>query len=79
MQKPEMAATELRRCVVDLGLAGVQIGTHINEWNLDAPELYPVWEVRNSDFSLRRALSRTFCWLRPDPKNYLFIYRRLKE
>lgn len=27
------------------GFVGVQIGSHINDWNLDAPELYPVWKV----------------------------------
>ena len=25
------------------GFPGVQIGSHINEWNLDAPELLPVF------------------------------------
>ena len=44
MNAPELAVDELRRCVQDLGLAGVQIGTHINEWNLDAPELFPIFE-----------------------------------
>ena len=45
MQSPELAVQELRRCVTELGMAGVQIGSHINEWNLDAPELYPFWEA----------------------------------
>lgn len=44
MQSPDLAVKELRRCVEDLGLAGVQIGSHVNEWNLDAPELFPVFE-----------------------------------
>jgi aminocarboxymuconate-semialdehyde decarboxylase len=26
-----------------LGLAGVQIGSHVNAWNLDQPELFPVF------------------------------------
>eukprot|EP00128_Syssomonas_multiformis_P010458 Colp12_sorted_trinity150504_noHs@9024 len=43
MQAPELAVKELRRCVTDLGLAGVQIGSHVNEWNLDAPELRPIF------------------------------------
>eukprot|EP01116_Phalansterium_solitarium_P017392 TRINITY_DN4271_c0_g1_i1.p1 TRINITY_DN4271_c0_g1~~TRINITY_DN4271_c0_g1_i1.p1 ORF type:complete len:340 (-),score=88.31 TRINITY_DN4271_c0_g1_i1:432-1451(-) len=43
MQAPELAVKELRRCVQDLGLAGVQIGSHVNDWNLDAPELFPVF------------------------------------
>ena len=45
MQSPELAVKELERCVNDIGLAGVQIGTHINEWNLDAPELFPIFQA----------------------------------
>jgi len=41
LQDPERAIAELDRCVGDLGLRGVQIGTHVNHWNLDAPELFP--------------------------------------
>jgi aminocarboxymuconate-semialdehyde decarboxylase len=44
MQSPELAMRELERCVKDLGLAGVQIGTHVNDHNLDAPELFPVFQ-----------------------------------
>jgi len=44
MQAPKLAVQELKRCITDLGLAGVMIGTHINEWNLDEPELFPVFE-----------------------------------
>lgn len=43
MQSPALAIQELRRCVLDLGMPGVQIGTHVNDWNLDAPELEPFW------------------------------------
>ena len=39
MQAPDLAIQELERCVKDFGLAGVQIGSHINDWNLNAPEL----------------------------------------
>ena len=31
----------------ELGFPGVEIGSHINEWNLDAPELEPVFAVSN--------------------------------
>lgn len=44
MQAPELACEELRRCVNDLGLRGVQIGTHIEGWNLDDQRLYPIYE-----------------------------------
>jgi aminocarboxymuconate-semialdehyde decarboxylase len=43
MQEPELAVAELERCVRELGLAGVQIGTHVGPWNLDAEELFPVF------------------------------------
>lgn len=45
MQAPDLAVRELERCVKELGLAGVQIGSHVNEWNLDQPELFPVFEA----------------------------------
>ena len=41
LQVPDLAIRELERCVEQLGLRGVQIGTHVGEWNLDAPELFP--------------------------------------
>ena len=44
MQSPDLAIQELRRCK-EIGLKGIQIGTHINDWNLDAPELFPVFEA----------------------------------
>lgn len=40
LQSPRLAIQEMERCVEQLGLSGVQIGSHVNEWNLDAPELF---------------------------------------
>ncbi|MET0331347.1 MAG: amidohydrolase family protein [Dyella sp.] len=45
LQSPELAIRELERCIDELGLAGVQIGSHCNDWNLDAPELFPFFEA----------------------------------
>lgn len=45
MQAPDLACAELERCVRDLGLRGVQIGTHIEKWNLSEPALFPVFET----------------------------------
>ncbi|XP_052804180.1 2-amino-3-carboxymuconate-6-semialdehyde decarboxylase-like isoform X2 [Mya arenaria] len=43
MQAPELAIKELIRCKKELGFPGVQIGSHVNDWNLDAEELRPVF------------------------------------
>lgn len=43
MQSTELAIQELTRCVKQLGLSGIQIGTHINEMNLNAPQLFDVF------------------------------------
>ncbi len=45
MQDPDMAIKEMERCVKDLGLAGVEIGTHVNDWNLDNENLFPIFEA----------------------------------
>ena len=45
MQAPDLAIKEMERCVNELGLMGVEIGTHINEWNLDDPNLFPIFEA----------------------------------
>lgn len=45
MQAPERAVRELERCMKELGLAGIQIGSHINDWNLDRPEVFAVFEA----------------------------------
>ncbi|RHZ80595.1 hypothetical protein Glove_134g61 [Diversispora epigaea] len=45
MQSPDLAVQELKRCINELGLFGVQIGSHVNDWNLDAPDLNPFWKA----------------------------------
>ena len=54
LQDPDLAASELERCVHELGLCGAQIGTHvdanpnsgrIDTLNLDDASLQPVWSA----------------------------------
>ncbi len=45
LQDTELAIQELERCINELGLAGIEIGTHVNDWNLDSPEIFPVLEA----------------------------------
>src|SRR5690606_3458665 len=45
LQSPTLAIQEMERCIDQLGLQGVQIGSHCEAWNLDAPELFPFFEA----------------------------------
>ncbi|MCA9279123.1 MAG: amidohydrolase [Phycisphaeraceae bacterium] len=50
MQDPQLACKELERCINDLGLVGIEIGSHIEQprsadWNLSEPALLPVFET----------------------------------
>jgi aminocarboxymuconate-semialdehyde decarboxylase len=45
LQDPDRSIKELERCVKDLGFKGVQIGSHVNDWNLCEPALFPVFEA----------------------------------
>jgi aminocarboxymuconate-semialdehyde decarboxylase len=44
MQAPELAIKEIERCK-KIGLIGVEIGTHINKWNLDDENLLPIFQA----------------------------------
>jgi len=44
MQAPELAIKELERCK-KIGLAGVQIGSHVNDWNLNDGNLFPIFKA----------------------------------
>lgn len=45
LQDPQLAIQEMERCIKELGLAGIEIGSHVNDWNLNAPELFPFFEA----------------------------------
>ena len=45
MQDSSLAVKELERCVKELGMPGIQIGTNINDINLSEPQFFPVWEA----------------------------------
>jgi aminocarboxymuconate-semialdehyde decarboxylase len=44
LQSPGLAVKELERCM-KIGLRGIQIGSHVNDWNLNEPALFPVFEA----------------------------------
>ncbi len=52
LQAPDLAITELERCIKDLGLAGIQIGSHVNGadayWNLGDSPLHDVFAAAES-------------------------------
>jgi len=45
MQDTRLAIAELERCMGDLGLAGIQIGSNVAGANLDSLELFPIFEA----------------------------------
>jgi len=45
MQDAGLAVRELERCTGSLGLAGVQIGSHVNGWNLDDTRIFPILQA----------------------------------
>jgi len=48
MQSPQLAVRELERCMRELNLAGVEIGTHVNSWELNEPEVFDVLQAAES-------------------------------
>ena len=44
MQSPPLAIKELERCK-NIGLRGVQIGSHVNDWNLNDENIFPIFEA----------------------------------
>lgn len=45
LQTPKLAIEELERCMGELGLQGIIIGSQINEWSLHSEALLPFWEA----------------------------------
>ena len=45
MQDAGLAIKELERCVKDIGLVGVQLGSNVNGMNLDHEVLFPIFEA----------------------------------
>jgi aminocarboxymuconate-semialdehyde decarboxylase len=45
MQSPKLAIRELERCMKELGMAGIQIGTNVNQLNLDDPKFFEVFQA----------------------------------
>lgn len=44
LQDPKLSVGEVERCM-KIGFKGFQIGSHINDWNLSDPALYPFYEA----------------------------------
>jgi aminocarboxymuconate-semialdehyde decarboxylase len=44
MQDPKLAIQELERCK-KIGLKGIEIGSHVNDWNLNEPQVFEVFRA----------------------------------
>lgn len=44
LQSPDLAIKELERCK-KIGLAGIEIGSHVNDWNLNDDNLFSVFQA----------------------------------
>lgn len=44
LQDPNLAIKELERCK-KIGMVGIEIGSHVNEWNLNDENLFPVFQA----------------------------------
>lgn len=45
LQDPQLAIREMQRCMNELGMVGIEIGSHVNGWNLSDPALMPFFEA----------------------------------
>jgi aminocarboxymuconate-semialdehyde decarboxylase len=45
LQDPQLAIREMQRCMNELGMVGIEIGSHVNKWNLNDPALMPFFEA----------------------------------
>lgn len=45
MQDPQLAIQELHRLKNELGIVGVQIGSNVNQLNLNEPQFFPIFEA----------------------------------
>jgi aminocarboxymuconate-semialdehyde decarboxylase len=45
MQDADLAVKELQRCKEELNIPGIQIGSNINNHNLNEEQFYPIWEA----------------------------------
>lgn len=45
MQSPDLAIKELERSVKELGLAGIQIGSNVNQLNLNEPQFFDIFKA----------------------------------
>jgi len=45
MQDTKLAIRELERCMKELGMAGIQIGTNVNQLNLNEPQFFEIFQA----------------------------------
>jgi aminocarboxymuconate-semialdehyde decarboxylase len=45
MQSTDLAVKELERCVQKLGFSGIEIGSNVNDLNLNEPQFLPIFEA----------------------------------
>ncbi len=45
LQDPDLAIQEMERCVNELGLPGIEIGSHVGDWNLSDPALFSFFQA----------------------------------